>query len=253
MYKSPTPNVGPCPLRPYVAHCLLPRLSAILNALPTRFLSENRNASSLEVYPVWDENSNTSHHGVDWTNARIVDIDPSGQSTSRRRTGCESTNAGRLLPLLASSHVSLELLFRMRDQIWEIYFRGTTKLKFLYVFGEARWGGGGGVVTPIYEQYRYVPPYGYHFRAFQVWNRVQNSPLLLLYRVAPSPPLCESTEQQSARKRAWSQVSALGAMGFGGKKCASWVWERKGQKERAVAKCITSAVWHLHSSSGDGR
>ena len=145
MCKSRKPNIGPYPLRLPIAAPCMPCWTAILTALPIRFLSENRNASSLEIRPVWDENSNTSHHGVDWTNARIVDIDPPGQSTSRRRTGCESTNAGRLLPLLASSHVSLELLFRMRDQIWEIYFRGTTQLKFLYVFGEARWGGGGGV------------------------------------------------------------------------------------------------------------
>ena len=68
MRKScPRPKVGPIPLQLYIATPCLPSFTAILNALPFPFLSENRNASSLEIYPVWDENSNTSHHGADWT------------------------------------------------------------------------------------------------------------------------------------------------------------------------------------------
>ena len=64
------PKRGPLSLQLCIAFPCLPCLITILNTLPSRFLSENRNASSLEIHPVWDENSNTSHHGVDWINIR---------------------------------------------------------------------------------------------------------------------------------------------------------------------------------------
>ena len=135
-------------------------------------------------------------------------------------------NAGRLLPLLASSHVSFELLFRMRNQIWEIYFRGTTKLKFLYVFGEAHGGGGGGV-TPlsgiIFEHFKS----GIGCRIYLFCSYIGKRPV----------PLSSSLPNNRVPARGHGHKCLFwSAMGFGGKKRASWVWERKGQKEKGGGK-----------------
>ena len=113
-------------------------------------------------------------------------------------------------------------------------------------------GGGGGGLLPYMSNIGMCRPTGIIFEHFksEIGCRIYlfcsyigsaQSPSLRVYRTTECP------------QEGMVTSVCFRCNGIWGKKCASWAWEIKGQKEKGVAKCITSAVWHLHSSSGDGR